>query len=218
MQDFADSHTILIADNDPVSLKNLTRYFQRKGDRVIPAPNLQATEILLESNWKELDAAILDGRMEVEDSDRDRTGWDLAERTADKNPQDLKPIVIHSRVEPQASPYASLDIQEPQPRENIFELPKSKGVVELSKFVKEKIQRNIQRERQLSGERTVAEEAEIFPDQFWTKQHKALAALIAVLLTLTCGLGAVVFGESRLLLAAVVSAVVAVVFISMTLD
>lgn len=203
METVARQPTILIADNDRASLRNLTHYFQRRGNRVIPAPNLEATEVVLENNLKELDAAILDGRMEFEDSDRDRSGWELAERTADENPEDLIPIFIHSRVEPQSNPYAGAESGERHPRPNIFEVPKSKGMVELGKCVNEQIEKKIEREKQQS---------------IWSKQHRALVALIALLMSLFCGLGAVVLGESKLLLAAVVSAVVAVVFVSFTLD
>ena len=219
---------ILIADNDLTTLETLTEYFQKRGNIVFSAPSLEATETLLGVN--DLDAAIFDGRLTDEDDGKDSSGWDLAERTADQDNDVL--IFVHSRVAPTASPFAG------RARPNIFEIPKLEGIAALGRSVDEEIKKKRERNRtsqetlrpeemkadvsaptQTSEETLPSEETtEAVAAPILSKQHKALVALIALLLTLICGFGAVLLFEPKLLVAAIISAIVAVVFITMTLD
>src|SRR5438105_8107378 len=123
MQMIADPPTILIADNDPLTLKTLTNYFKKKGNNVIPAPNLQATEAVLKLSLNQLDAAILDGRLEFEADDKDRSGWELAKKTLAEETERPIPFFIHSRVSPHES-----HAKQSEALVNLFEVPKSKGV------------------------------------------------------------------------------------------
>jgi len=206
--------TVLLADNDPTTLETLTSALKEEGNKVIPAPNLEATKTLLKLNGSELDAVVLDGRLERESDAKDRSGWDLAKRTKKGDPNLV--VIVHSRVPPQNSPLAG---QPPDGSPQIIEVPKS-DLPALTATLKEEIGKKRERDQQRSSQDMLRTEA-LFGSvaaPIWSKQHKALAGLIALLSALICGLAAVLLGQPKLLIAAVVCAVVAFVFVSLTLE
>ena len=206
--------TILLADNDPTTLETLYGYLKEEGNNVIPTPNLEATETMLKLNGNVLDAVILDGRLERESDSKDRSGWDLAKRTLQNDPNLV--VIVHSRVAPKDSPLAN---QQPEGIPRVIEIPKS-DLPALNRTLKEEIGKKQEMKQQRSSQEMLpAEEPSgTVATPIWSKQHKALVGLIALLLALICGLAAVLLGQPKFLVAAVVCALVAFVFVSLTLE
>lgn len=206
--------TILLADNDPTTLETLSGFLKEEGNKVIPAPNLEAAKTLLKLNGSELDAVVLDGRLERESDSKDRSGWDLAKRTKKEDPDLL--VIVHSRVAPKDSPLAG---QQPDGSPKIIEIPKS-DLPALNRTLKQEIGKKQEMKRQRSSQETLrAEEPSgSVGTPIWSKQHKALVGLIALLLAFICGLAAVLLSQPKFLVAAMVCALVAFVFVSLTLE
>ena len=203
--------TVLLADNDPTTLETLTSFLKEEGNKVIPAPNLEATKTLLKLNGSELDAVVLDGRLERESDAKDRSGWDLAKRTKRGDPNLV--VIVHSRVPPKDSPLAG---QPPDGSPQIIEVPKS-DLPALNRTLKEEIGKEWEMEQQRSSQEMSRPDVAVAAP-IWSKQHKALVGLIALLSAVICGLAAVMLGQPKFLIAAVLCAVVAFVFVSLTLE
>ena len=229
--------TLLIADNDPTTLETLTESFKGEEYKVIPVPNLEATETLIKLSHDDLDAVILDGRLERESDAKDRSGWDLAQRTKKADP-DLV-VIMHSRVLPKDSPLAGSQTASPKGSSKIIEVPKS-DLPTLIKTVKEEIEKTRLLKQKRSSQDTLRvkdrggleaaqkasseqvseaeDQAELVAAPIWSKQHKALVGLIALLLALISGLAAVLLGQPKFLVVAVVCTLVAFIFVSLTLE
>jgi DNA-binding NarL/FixJ family response regulator len=202
--------TLLIAENNPVALKTSAEYFT-KYERALVIPVKTRGEAELAINLRRIDAAIIDIRLTDDEDEADRSGLELAEEAVAKEPEAAFPFILYSKY---GGGESAIDTSDPPhgtgiPR--ITFVSKEEGLERLAEKVREQIR--------LSKEAAqVANEIEVATASSWSKQHKALMALASLLLALVCGSVAMLFGEPKLLAATLLFAILAVVFIGLSLE
>ena len=87
--------TVLVADNDPISLRRMSDIVQDKGFSVLRAINPSQAKAIIGSH--RADVAVIDLRLEDDTDEHDLTGLEVAEKT-----DEMIPKIIVSRFESKA--------------------------------------------------------------------------------------------------------------------
>src|SRR4051794_3764154 len=91
---------VLIADNNPNTLRTTSEFFEIAGFNIIPVESPRAAELVIKYN-SALAAIVLDGRLTKDENEKDRSGWQLAEKTS-AGADARAPIIIYSMFEDRA--------------------------------------------------------------------------------------------------------------------
>lgn len=95
-------YRILIADNEPFTLRTTRDSFEGMKFDVIALGSAQAARLVIYFNADALDAIVLDGRLTNDKNEKDRSGYALAEEMLDWFAH-LPPIIIFSMYEDRRS-------------------------------------------------------------------------------------------------------------------
>lgn len=128
---------ILIADNEPYTLRTTKGNFEDMGFDVIAVGSVQAARLVLYFNADALEAIVLDGRLTDDSKEKDRSGYALAEEMLDWFGH-FPPVIIFSMYE---------DRRGKLKRDGITFVPKPAGYEVLIRTVNDAIQHRRQAPR-----------------------------------------------------------------------
>jgi len=196
--------TILFADNDPRFRETMSELLEQEGYLIVPATD--PTEARRKLELGGIDLAILDIRLVDDGDEKDTSGLDLAKEVALFVPrvfilsgflEEHKPELESLRDQMTGSPVVMRFVakQDPEVEKALMaEVRAALAKAEESKEAREQV-------TQPQGYRP------------WVQLWSAIAAIVTLLLALGAGIGAIILGDPRWLLAVVFFAIFMVVFI-----
>ena len=195
---------ILFVENDPGFLKTATELLEGEDYKVIPATTPAEARKILKAG--KIDLAILDVRLQREEDAKDASGLDLAVDI----PTSIPKIILTSYGEYKSMGEAlksrlGFDIDFVHKEEkDWFEI--------VSRRIKEALARPRVTETEALQE-TRGFVARLQKYRPWVQLGCAIVAIVILLLALGAGIGAIILGDPRWLLAVVFLAILMVVFI-----
>jgi DNA-binding NtrC family response regulator len=206
--------TILIADNDPTFLRDLRQVLEDEGYRVITETN--TIEIRRRVEEGNVDLVLTDIRLRDDDDDKDRSGLKLAREIAPSVPVILVTRYLPYNEGPEAGGL-------PENVSFIAKQAKLETILFSVKRTLASVQAASEEEPSSNSPTATTPRNALAKENGrgaskWLKRRSPFIALILLLIALLMGVLATVLENPMLLIGTVVSAILAVVFIGLSIE